>query len=199
MSQESIVEINGHLYRYRYNDDTQKTDYIGPVGDAPGITEEEFNVVILTMGGGLKLQELGIEIPADQLRMTWKPKDYERALEMESRQAVWKLARGDFKVGLDDTDRDFTRHVGEEILDEVKSNWRILPVPERPTVRDVTTLLLSENFQNDVFSIVSLRHRDLYDELGMNLDDVRKVIRAQTEHAALSISDEEYMVNVHEV
>lgn len=42
MSQESVVEINGHQYRYQYNPDTGKTEYVGPVGDAPIISEAEF-------------------------------------------------------------------------------------------------------------------------------------------------------------
>jgi hypothetical protein len=37
---ESVVEINGHLYRYEYRDG--KTHYLGPVGSAPSISEEEF-------------------------------------------------------------------------------------------------------------------------------------------------------------
>jgi len=42
MGKESQVEINGHLYRYHYDEDTQKTVYDGPVGDAPTISEAEF-------------------------------------------------------------------------------------------------------------------------------------------------------------
>jgi hypothetical protein len=41
---ESIVEIpedSGNLYRYGYDPSTKKTSYLGPVGDAPGISEEE--------------------------------------------------------------------------------------------------------------------------------------------------------------
>jgi hypothetical protein len=43
---ESIVEINGHQYRYRYDPSTQKTEYVGPVGDAPAMAEEDFWRVI---------------------------------------------------------------------------------------------------------------------------------------------------------
>lgn len=43
---ESIVEINGHQYRYGYDPDTQKTKYLGPVGDAPAISQAEFMLVI---------------------------------------------------------------------------------------------------------------------------------------------------------
>lgn len=39
---ESIVDIEGHSYRYGYNESTQKTVYLGPVGDAPALTEEQF-------------------------------------------------------------------------------------------------------------------------------------------------------------
>lgn len=42
--QESIVEIpdgSGNLYRYGYDPETQKTEYLGPVGDAPALSEEE--------------------------------------------------------------------------------------------------------------------------------------------------------------
>jgi hypothetical protein len=43
---DSIVNISGHQYRYRYNPDTGKTEYKGPVGDAPALTEEEFFALI---------------------------------------------------------------------------------------------------------------------------------------------------------
>lgn len=39
---ESIVEINRHQYRYEYEPDTKATRYIGPVGSAPELSEEEF-------------------------------------------------------------------------------------------------------------------------------------------------------------
>jgi hypothetical protein len=46
MTSESIVEINGHLYRYAYKDG--QTVYEGPVGDAPTIREDEFLQVVQT-------------------------------------------------------------------------------------------------------------------------------------------------------
>lgn len=39
---ESVVEIKGSQYRYAYDPETQTTRYLGPVGDAPTISEEEF-------------------------------------------------------------------------------------------------------------------------------------------------------------
>ena len=42
MSDESVVIIKGHKYRYRYDYMTGKTIYLGPVGSAPDIGEEEF-------------------------------------------------------------------------------------------------------------------------------------------------------------
>ena len=42
MTKEHVVEIKGSMYRYRYNPDTQRTDYLGPVGSSPGIDEEDF-------------------------------------------------------------------------------------------------------------------------------------------------------------
>lgn len=39
---EHVVKINGGQYRYRYNPDTQATEYLGPVGDAPELGEAEF-------------------------------------------------------------------------------------------------------------------------------------------------------------
>jgi hypothetical protein len=44
---ESIVEIEGHLYRYEYDPASQKTLYRGPVGDAPPLTEEMFRDLLL--------------------------------------------------------------------------------------------------------------------------------------------------------
>jgi hypothetical protein len=39
---ESFVEINGSYYRYRYDPATKKMRYLGPVGLAGELTEEEF-------------------------------------------------------------------------------------------------------------------------------------------------------------
>jgi len=44
MMVESVVEINGHLYRYEYVDGA--TVYKGPVGDAPTLGEQEFLVAV---------------------------------------------------------------------------------------------------------------------------------------------------------
>jgi hypothetical protein len=42
MSKESIALINGHEYKYRYNPETKLMDYLGPVGEAPSLTQEQF-------------------------------------------------------------------------------------------------------------------------------------------------------------
>lgn len=42
MGRESRVIISGHQYRYEYDEDTQTTRYLGPVGDAPALREAEF-------------------------------------------------------------------------------------------------------------------------------------------------------------
>lgn len=42
MGKESVVDISGHRYRYEYDEASQKTHYLGPVGDAPAMSEEEF-------------------------------------------------------------------------------------------------------------------------------------------------------------
>jgi hypothetical protein len=44
---ESIVEINGHFYRYEYEPESGKTLYKGPVGDAPALTQAEFERTII--------------------------------------------------------------------------------------------------------------------------------------------------------
>jgi hypothetical protein len=38
----SVVEINGSHYRYGYDPDSQKTVYLGPLGDSPTLNEQEF-------------------------------------------------------------------------------------------------------------------------------------------------------------
>jgi hypothetical protein len=42
MSKDSIAMINGHEYKYQYNPETKLMDYKGPVGDAPPLTQEQF-------------------------------------------------------------------------------------------------------------------------------------------------------------
>jgi hypothetical protein len=50
MTKDSIALINGHEYKYKYNPDTKTMDYLGPVGDAPPLTEREFNLTVLFSG-----------------------------------------------------------------------------------------------------------------------------------------------------
>jgi len=45
---ESIVEIAGHRYRYGYDSDTKRTVYLGPVGDGPELSENEFLKALAT-------------------------------------------------------------------------------------------------------------------------------------------------------
>jgi hypothetical protein len=49
---ESIASIGGHQYRYAYDPSTKKTVYLGPVGDAPALSENEL-VNFLRMGASL--------------------------------------------------------------------------------------------------------------------------------------------------
>jgi len=39
---ENIVQIGNHRYRYAYDPNGQQTRYLGPVGQAPDLTESEF-------------------------------------------------------------------------------------------------------------------------------------------------------------
>jgi hypothetical protein len=43
MTKESVVTIKGHLYRYGYDPATKKTKFLGPVGNSPNISEDEFH------------------------------------------------------------------------------------------------------------------------------------------------------------
>jgi len=45
MGKETVVDISGHQYRYEYDEATKNTRYLGPVGSAPELSEEEFLVV----------------------------------------------------------------------------------------------------------------------------------------------------------
>ena len=42
MGKEHVVDIKGNRYRYTYDSTTKSMRYLGPVGDAPSMNEEEF-------------------------------------------------------------------------------------------------------------------------------------------------------------
>jgi len=53
MPKESVVEIpsgSGNKYRYVYDHETGRTEYLGPVGSAPDLGEEEFLDAIPSSG-----------------------------------------------------------------------------------------------------------------------------------------------------
>jgi hypothetical protein len=60
---ETIAEINGNRYRYRYDPDTKSMTYLGPVGSTPPITEEEF----FRLWDGVKEQERYYQLFARKL------------------------------------------------------------------------------------------------------------------------------------
>jgi hypothetical protein len=46
MSKDSIALINGHEYKYRWNPNSKQMDYLGPVGNAPTLSEEQFKIAM---------------------------------------------------------------------------------------------------------------------------------------------------------
>jgi len=54
---ESIVDINNHQYRYGYDPDSQRTRYLGPVGDSPELCEEDFQRLFLKKGKWVKVED----------------------------------------------------------------------------------------------------------------------------------------------
>jgi hypothetical protein len=43
---ENVVDIRGHKYRYAYDAESQKTTYLGPVGNAPALDEDMFKAIV---------------------------------------------------------------------------------------------------------------------------------------------------------
>jgi hypothetical protein len=58
MSKDSIAVINGHEYKYRWNSESKEMDYLGPVGDAPPLTQEEFKEHFDTIRRGLSVNSV---------------------------------------------------------------------------------------------------------------------------------------------
>ena len=52
---ESIVQIGNHQYRYAYDPTSRATKYLGPVGDAPEIGEQEF-LALLDEGSWVRVK-----------------------------------------------------------------------------------------------------------------------------------------------
>jgi hypothetical protein len=48
MGKISEVDIKGHRYRYHYNEESGSTEYLGPVGSAPAISEADFHKLFTT-------------------------------------------------------------------------------------------------------------------------------------------------------
>lgn len=46
MGKESVVEIKSGKYRYVYNEQTRATEYLGPVGNSPPLSEAEFLKIV---------------------------------------------------------------------------------------------------------------------------------------------------------
>jgi hypothetical protein len=97
MSKDSIALINGHEYKYRYNPETKGMDYLGPVGEAPALTQEEFLRVMAE-------KEIKVEWPKDYPKeRTW----------VTSRVGLAHTRSGKFLSG-SATDEDMYGHDWEE-------------------------------------------------------------------------------------
>ena len=77
MPQENIVEIpdgSGNRYRYAYDPSSKTTRYLGPVGDSPPLTEEDFFDLIQTTDiftAGAGLYQLDLDVEEDGRRVMW--------------------------------------------------------------------------------------------------------------------------------
>jgi hypothetical protein len=55
MTKDSIALINGHEYKYRYNKETKEMDYLGPVGDAPSLSQSVFHRAVSALEARAKI------------------------------------------------------------------------------------------------------------------------------------------------
>jgi hypothetical protein len=110
MGKISEVEISGHRYRYQYDEALQRTLYLGPVGEAPAINEEEFLMAIAPEQGGLALDGYTFhrsDVPNLKVvqgigEAYWHP-------NMRQAQEIWP---------------------GQEKKNELRSRYSIAPTPE---------------------------------------------------------------------
>jgi hypothetical protein len=112
-----VVEIAGHQYRYGYDPDSKKTIYLGPIGDGPEISEEDFLAAILLGEGARgKVFDIGeglVAKVADDRDAFYREK---RAFD-EFRGEPWIPKKVDYPV--DTTGYGISRKLGFKVYDKV--------------------------------------------------------------------------------
>jgi len=84
---ESRVNINGNMYRYRYNPETKATEYLGPVGGSSPLSEEDFLAMITIEGDTVEL------VPRSKEEIEDHVKDEKRQLDSLMDLGRWDEAK----------------------------------------------------------------------------------------------------------
>jgi hypothetical protein len=189
---ESVVEINGHQYRYVYNQDTKATEYLGPVGDAPPVGEAEFLSVILTMFGGLQLPTIDEEVTSDDLRGNWKSEAYVGAVTLASGLRQKQIAES-FGF-ITEEEEEVIQNTWSKLRDELEDQLAKGHIPTtkgRYELRDVAVLMMTDRFQMDVLQSAYWANRKVYDEWGD--EKSRRLIATMAEESVLAFLNDDVM------
>ena len=130
---ENTVTIKGYKYKYGYDPTTQETKYLGPVGYAPPLSEEEFFEVMRGMGGNyIHTLEDTVDDQEEQLRTIM-----EQIVEIQNYLLSDKFSSGELQNYVNTSDMLLR-------LDEVRST---IQVPDKPETR------LFHNEETDMWEV----------------------------------------------
>jgi hypothetical protein len=126
MTKESIATINGHDYRYRYNQETKLMDYLGPVGDAPSLSQEQFRKAMV-QSKIVSWQKGAPKVPSLK-EATLKPEGVKNLIKNQNLQLL--DTKG--KELLDLEDVGFFQHFQVLTEDGTNTNLTLVISPEHP-------------------------------------------------------------------
>jgi hypothetical protein len=123
MGKESQVEIpvgSGNFYRYEYDESSGKTQYRGPVGDAPAIKEQEFFDLHLQPEVGRFEAFLGRGATGTDLFALYKTKKQREKIMAMIRDASVSRASSPTSI---DADEEYDTIIGRPIIKDGKPEW----------------------------------------------------------------------------
>jgi hypothetical protein len=120
MGKESVVDIAGHQYRYVYNEANGKTEYMGPVGDVPTLSEEEFLLMVPT-------SRQMPEIQADKL--TGDAKKFAQMIVVTRGQNKGRLKASKPKVDRNKPDTGKAAYIWRMVAFQVSTNSKHHSMP----------------------------------------------------------------------
>jgi hypothetical protein len=192
MTEVEIPEGSGNFYKYRWNPESKQMDYLGPKGDAPSISQEDFRVALIM--GTLHLETIDKSINPVRLKDEFDKAYFGDVLI--SGQFHGPIHEHIPDLPESEEEGDFVDAIVIEFRNQMDKLFEMNP-NKKLSVQEASVILLDEGVQTVVLQEVAISNRDIFNELGY--DNTLKMIEIIGETTAFNFTNPEMVEEYREM